>query len=171
LGTAAPFYADALLITEIAMGLTLLLGFWLARTGKVKWHAICQTAIVLLNAALIVFLMLPAFSARILPKLPARLDRLPYLISTAHAALGMVSETAGVYVLLVAGTDLLPIKLRFRNYKLGMRITLLLWWVALLFGVATYIVRCGNLCGLVHGVASPGLKIDCIGTRAKPSIG
>jgi uncharacterized membrane protein YozB (DUF420 family) len=140
LGTAGPFYADTLLTTEIAMGLMLLLGFWLARARKFKWHVVCQTAVVLLNAALIVFLMLPAFRSHVLPKLPARLGRMPYLISTAHAALGTVAESAGIYVLLVAGTDLLPIKLRFRNYKLWMRITLLLWWVALLFGVATYAV-------------------------------
>lgn len=140
LGTAAPLYVDALLFTEIAMGLMLLFGSWLARTRRFKWHAVCQSAIVLLNAAVIGTMMLPAFSSRVLPKVPARLARLPYLISTIHAALGMVAETAGIYVLLVAGTDLLPIKLRFRNYKLRMRITLLLWWLALLFGVATYAV-------------------------------
>lgn len=143
LGTAAPFYADALLTTEIAMGLMLLLGFWLARTRSFKWHAVCQSAVVLLNAALIVFLMLSAFSSRVLPKLPTRLGRMPYLISTVHAALGAVAELTGIYVLLVAGTDLLPIKLRFRNYKLWMRITLLLWWMALLFGLATYAVWYG----------------------------
>ena len=63
---------------------------------------------VLLNAAVIVAVMLPAFNARVLPKLPARLGKMHYLISTAHAALGMVSEAVGIYVLVVAGTELPP---------------------------------------------------------------
>jgi len=108
LGTGAPLYADAVIITEIAIGLLLLFGFWLARTRKFKWHAVCQTSMVLLNAAVIVTVMLPAFNARVLPKLPERLGKMHYLISTAHAALGMVSEAVGIYVLVVAGTELPP---------------------------------------------------------------
>ena len=138
LGTCAPLDADAVLITEVAIGLMLLFGFWLARARKFKWHAVCQSSMVLLNAALIVTVMLPAFNARVLPKLPAKLGKIHYLISTAHATLGMLSEAAGVYVLVAAGTEILPQKLRFTNYKLWMRITLLLWWVTLLFGLATY---------------------------------
>lgn len=108
LGTAAPLCGDALLFTEIAMGLMLLLGSWLARTRKFKWHAVCQSAIVLLNAAVIVTVMLPAFRTRVVPKLPARLARPHYLISTIHAALGTVAETAGIYVLLSPGPTYFP---------------------------------------------------------------
>src|SRR5215470_9258295 len=103
LGTGAPLAADAVLIMEIAIGLMLLFGFWLARARKFKWHAVCQSSMVLLNAALIVTVMLPAFNARVLPKLPARLGKMHYLISSAHAALGMVSESAALYVLVAAG--------------------------------------------------------------------
>ena len=47
LGTAAPRYADLVLLLEIAMGLGLLVGALLARMRRFQAHAVCQTAIVL----------------------------------------------------------------------------------------------------------------------------
>src|SRR5580700_2494809 len=52
--------------------------------------------------------------------------------------LGTITEIAGLYILLAAGTRLLPEKIRIANYKLWMRSTLILWWVVLLLGFATY---------------------------------
>jgi len=39
LGTAAPRAADLVLLLEITMGVGLLLGAWLARTGRFRQHA------------------------------------------------------------------------------------------------------------------------------------
>ena len=139
LGTAAPLYADIVLLAELAMGAALLFGFWLARKRKFKAHAICQSTVVLLNGIVIVCLMLPVFFSRVMPKVPAKLGKSHYLISTAHAALGTISEVSGLYIAVAAGTNLLPARLRFNNYKLWMRTTLALWWVTLLLGVATYL--------------------------------
>jgi uncharacterized membrane protein YozB (DUF420 family) len=44
----------------------------------------------------------------------------------------------GLYILLAAGTKLLPQKLRITNYKMWMRSVLALWWLVLLLGLATY---------------------------------
>ena len=138
LRTAAPLYADNVLLVEIAMGAALLFGFWLARKRKFRAHAICQSAVVLLNGIVIACLMLPVFFSRVVPKLPAKLGKSHYLISTAHAALGTISELSALYVVVAAGTNILPARFRLNNYKLWMRTTLALWWATLLLGVATY---------------------------------
>jgi len=43
-----------------------------------------------------------------------------------------------LYILLAAGTKLLPEGLRIKRYKLWMRIVLASWWLVLLLGIATY---------------------------------
>lgn len=138
LGNAAPLYADLTLLLEIGMACVLSLGVILARLRQYKAHGVCQSVVVLLNAAVILAGMVPTFQSRVLPKLPARLGNSYYLLASAHALLGSMAEGIALYVLLVAGTKLLPDKLRFNNYRTWMRTTLLLWWCALLLGVGTY---------------------------------
>jgi uncharacterized membrane protein YozB (DUF420 family) len=82
--------------------------------------------------------MIPSFRVHVLPRIPARLGRAYYALATAHAALGIVTELAGLYILLSAGTSVLPEKLRITKYKAWMRTVLVLWWVVLLLGFATY---------------------------------
>ena len=138
LGTAAPFAADVVLLLEIAMGVGLLIGAWLARRQRFRQHAWCQSVIVLLNLAVVVAMMVPSFAAHVLPRIPARLGKAYYALATAHATLGTLTELAGLYILLSAGTSILPEKLRMTNYKLWMRSVLVLWWIVLLLGAGTY---------------------------------
>jgi hypothetical protein len=49
-----------------------------------------------------------------------------------------VTEVAGLYILLAVGTEALPQKLRITNYEVWMRTVLVLWWLLLLLGLATY---------------------------------
>jgi hypothetical protein len=49
-----------------------------------------------------------------------------------------VVECAGIYILLAAGTTLMPEKFRLIRYKLWMRVVLAGWWAVILLGVATY---------------------------------
>lgn len=139
LATAAPLYADVVLLLEIGMAVVLLLGAFLARARKYRWHALCQSAVVLLNLFVILAVMAPAFHPRALLRLSESTVRSYYLLSSVHAVLGITAEALALYILLVAGTKALPERLRFRNYKLWMRCTLLLWWSALLLGIATYV--------------------------------
>ena len=120
------------------MGLGLLIGAWLARTRRFRQHAWCQSAIVLLNFSVIVLLMIPSFSLNVFPRIPAKLGKVFYALATAHAALGTVTELAGLYILLAVGTRVLPQRLRIANFKVLMRSVLMLWWVVLLLGFATY---------------------------------
>jgi uncharacterized membrane protein YozB (DUF420 family) len=138
LGTSAPFYADVVLILEIGMGLALLTGALLARVRKFRAHACCQSIVVLVNFVIILAVMIPSFHSRVAPKIPLRLGRPYYALATAHAAAGTVAECAGLYIILAAGTNVLPKKLRITRYKLWMRCELAVWWATLLLGFATY---------------------------------
>jgi len=138
LETAAPSGANLVLVLEIAMGIGLLLGAWLARKGRFRQHAWCQSVIVLLNFAVIAVMMIPSFRVHVFPRVPAKLGKAYYALATAHAALGGVTEIAGLYILLSAGTSVLPDKWRITKYKVWMRSVLVLWWVVLLLGMATY---------------------------------
>jgi uncharacterized membrane protein YozB (DUF420 family) len=127
------------LFLEIGMGLTLLLGAGLARRNRFQLHAWCQGVIVLLNLAVILLLMVPSFRSRVSPKIPVRLGKAYYGLATAHAALGMVTEIGALYILLAAGTNILPRRFRMKRYKHWMRSVLVLWWLVLLLGLATYV--------------------------------
>ena len=138
LDTVAPRAANFVLLLEIAMGVGHLLGAWLARKKRFQQHAWCQSVIVLLNFAVIVMMMVPSFRVHVFPRIPARLGKAFYALATAHAALGSVTEIAGLYILLAAGTSVLPEKFRITKYKVWMRSVLVLWWLVLLLGFATY---------------------------------
>jgi uncharacterized membrane protein YozB (DUF420 family) len=138
LGTAASFAADVVLLLEISMGVGLLIGAWLARKRRFRQHAWCQSIIVLLNLAVIALMMAPSFRAHVLPRIPTRLGKAYYAFATAHATLGAFTEVAGLYILVSAGTSVLPEKLRITKYKVWMRSVIVFWWVVLLLGIGTY---------------------------------
>ena len=137
-GTPAPFYADLVLLLELAMGLALLGGAFLARFGQFRAHAWMQSVVVLLNAAVIALGMLPSFRNQVVPKIPLKLSKSFYALASAHGALGAVVEAVALYILLAAGTTFLPERLRLTRYKLWMRAVLVGWWAVLLLGMATY---------------------------------
>lgn len=138
-GSQAPLSADIVLLLELAMGAGLLAGAWLARAKRFQQHAWCQAIIVLLNLAIVGLTMAPSFRMQVLPRIPARLSKSYFALATAHATLGSIAELAALYILLAAGTRLLPEKLQMTRYKLWMRMVLALWWFVLLLGFATYL--------------------------------
>lgn len=139
LGTAAPWSSDATLVIELVMGLALLAGAGLARRGSYRAHARCQSVVVLLNPAAILLTMAPSFRQSFAALTPAGLANSYYLLAAVHAALGSVAELLALYILLVAGTNMLPKRLRFIRYRPWMRVALVLWWTTLLLGLATYV--------------------------------
>ena len=134
----APPYANLILLLEIAMGVGLFIGAVLARLRHFREHAWCQSVIVLLNLAVVVLTMIPSFRVHVFPRIPSRIGKAYYALATAHAALGTITEIAGLYILLAVGTHVLPEKFRITRYKLWMRTVLLLWWAVLGLGLATY---------------------------------
>lgn len=143
LGTAASLRADLNLLIQIIMGIALLAGALLARRKRYAAHAACMTAVLLLNLVMIVLVMWPSFHQLVLPRLPGRLGRRFYAVAAVHGALGATAEILGLYILLAAGTNWLPDALRFRRWRLWMRMDLALWWTVLLLGIATYFVWYG----------------------------
>lgn len=137
-GGDAPRGANLNLAAQLLMGAALLAGMFLARGKRYRAHALCQSAVVLLNLVPIASYMWPVFRRGVLPGIPASLGDPFYALPAAHAVLGGAAELLGIYVILRAGTDLLPAALRFRNYKLWMRSTLLLWWLVIGLGLTTY---------------------------------
>ena len=138
LGAGATFAADLNLVVQVAMGLALVAGAFLARRKRYRAHGICQSAVLLLNLVMIALVMSPSFHRQVEPQLPAGLRDRYYAVATAHAALGTAAELLGLYIILVAGTNLLPRRLRFERWKPWMRTELALWWLVVLLGVATY---------------------------------
>lgn len=139
LRTAAPLAADCVLLIEIAMGLSLIAGSVLARCRRYRAHAWCQSSVVLLNLVLVVSFMVPSFGRGVAPGLLKHIGRSYYWLATAHGVLGVGAELLGLYVLLAAGTNILPQRYRFTRYKPWMRSALALWWLAVLLGLATYV--------------------------------
>jgi hypothetical protein len=117
------------------MGAELLVGALLARRRRFREHAWCQSLIVLLNFVVIVLTMLPSFRVHVSPRIPIKLGKSYYALATAHATLGSMTEILPLYILLAAGTGVLPEKIRITKYQAWMRTVLVLWWFALLLGL------------------------------------
>jgi uncharacterized membrane protein YozB (DUF420 family) len=140
LGTWAGFSADLNLVIQLFMGVSLIAGTLLARAKRYVAHGVCQTAVVVLNLVMIAVFMAPSFGERVIPRLSTHLGKRHYAIATLHAGLGTVAELLGIYILLVAGTNILPHSWRFTRWKLWMRIELILWWLVIFVGLLTYYV-------------------------------
>jgi len=140
LGTGATFRADLNLVVQVAMGLMLLFGMGLARKYNYRAHKYCQSSVMLLNLVMIFLIMAPSFHKQVQPKVPDGLKEAYYLVPYVHAALGTIAELLGLYIVLVAATQFVPEKLRFKRYKPWMRTELALWWIVILIGVGTYYV-------------------------------
>jgi plastocyanin/uncharacterized membrane protein YozB (DUF420 family) len=136
----APTAANLNLAAQLLMGSALLVGMFLARRKLFRAHAVCQSVVVLINLIPIGIYMLPVFGRGVMPTLPGTLGDRFYLVSTIHAALGTLAEVFGIYIILSAGTKLLPQALRLENYKRWMRAELALWWLAIVLGLGVYLV-------------------------------
>jgi uncharacterized membrane protein YozB (DUF420 family) len=140
LGTSAGFGADLNLTIQLIMGLALIGGAFLARAKRYAAHGVCMTAVLVLNLVPIAVVMLPSFRQLVLPQLSGHLHKRYYAVAAVHGVLGCAVELLGLYILLIAGTNLLPEAWRFKRWKLWMRLELALWMAVLLSGIGTYIV-------------------------------
>jgi uncharacterized membrane protein YozB (DUF420 family) len=140
LGTQAGFGADLNLLIQIAMGVALIVGTFLARRKRYSAHGACQATVLILNLALISSVMWPSFRLQVLPRLSEHFGKRYYAIAAMHGVLGAGAELLGLYILLVAGTNILPQSWRVRRWKLWMRMELALWLIVLLTGLGTYVI-------------------------------
>jgi uncharacterized membrane protein YozB (DUF420 family) len=138
LGTGATFAADLNLVVQVVMGAALTAGVLLAKRKCYKAHGICQTTVLFLNLFMIGFVMWPTFRQQVRPTLPKVLHKWYFAAPTIHAILGMTAELLGLYIVVVAGTNILPEWLRFKGWKRWMRAELTLWFIVVLTGMGTY---------------------------------
>jgi uncharacterized membrane protein YozB (DUF420 family) len=138
LGTGATFEADVNLVVQLLMAAALVGGVVLAKRKRYQAHGICQTTVLLLNLLMIGLVMWPSFQRQVNPRLPKLLHKAYYAAPIVHATLGITAELLGLYIVLVAGTNVLPAGLRFNNWKLWMRAEFVLWLVVVISGMGTY---------------------------------
>jgi uncharacterized membrane protein YozB (DUF420 family) len=136
----SPVTSDLVLLVEVAIALLLLVGMFVIRAGHVRAHKYLQSSMVLVNIPIVLTWMVPQYLTYVLPGLPGEIGEQFYFVPTVMLILGAAAEALGVYIVLVAGTDWLPDRWRFRNYKVWMRTELALWWGVILFGFTTYYV-------------------------------
>jgi uncharacterized membrane protein YozB (DUF420 family) len=137
-GSGAPNYSDAVLVFEIGVAVTLLLGMFAVRRGHIRLHRAIQSSMVLVNIPVVLLWMLPQYLEYVLPDLPGEIGSTFYLFPTLMLIAGATAEALGIYIILVAGTNWIPERFRFRRYKLWMRTELILWWSVLIAGISTY---------------------------------
>lgn len=139
-GTGAPAFSDAVAVVEVAIAVLLLVGMFVVRRGHVRAHKYLQSSMVLVNIPIVLVWMVPQYLAGVLPGLPDEWLQPYYLLPTIALFVGGAAEALGLYILLVAGTNLVPERWRFRRYKLWMRTELVLWWLVVALGLAIYYV-------------------------------
>jgi len=134
----APALADLLAIVEIGLAVMLVAGWVLIRLGHVRAHRRLQSSIILVNIPIVLYGMVPYYLQNIAPSLGPHLSESYVLVPTVMLAAGIAAEALGIYIILVAGTNWVPDRFRFRRYKLWMRTELVLWWGVVLTGLTTY---------------------------------
>jgi hypothetical protein len=137
LGTSANFAADMTLVLSLIVAALFTWGFYLARTGRYETHRWVQTAAASLNALLVGWMMILPFRDFVAPGLPEQLGERFHAVTTFHALLGTSALLLGIFVVL-RGNELVPRALKFRNYKLFMRVSYLLYMLATLIGIWVY---------------------------------
>jgi uncharacterized membrane protein YozB (DUF420 family) len=135
LGTRASWAADLNLIVQVVLMLVLVAGILRAKKGNFSTHHTWMTAVVLVNGALIVAIMNPAFF-RVLPSALSDASVQPKMI-LPHFVIGILAELMGLYAAVTGRMDL-PEALRVKGQKQFMRVLAVLWILALVGGIVMY---------------------------------
>lgn len=131
-----PLLADVNLLLEILLVLGLTVGMRLARSGSIEAHRVNQTAWVLVNTALVAFVMASAMASFKLPSLKALAD-VGNAITVLHGLIGTFTFLSGMWLVLQMN-DILPPQWHVQRWKALMRITLAGYWAVALLGIVTY---------------------------------
>jgi uncharacterized membrane protein YozB (DUF420 family) len=115
----------------------LLAGLVLARRSRYAMHGMCQSIALVAALGMTAIWMLPAYRDNYGPAIFALGNRVS-VVAAVHVVTGTIALSLGLYVVLVAGTPIIPRALRFTDYKRWMRALIAIWWLALVFGVLTY---------------------------------
>lgn len=120
----------------------MLIGFYFARTKRFSpHHKFVMTGVTVLNWVLILWLMLASYANYVAPYLSNIGDTL-ILLPTLHMITGGVAQLLATYLVILMWTEKTPLEkivpYRIKNIKTPMRLTLGLWLVTVLLGIAIY---------------------------------
>ncbi|MBX3057848.1 MAG: DUF420 domain-containing protein [Anaerolineae bacterium] len=137
LGTAANWAADMTLVLMIVIAVALTVGVVMARRQRYQTHRWIQTASVILNVILVIWLMILPYRDFVSPGVPDLLSEPFYLVTTLHGIVGFFAFVLGVFVVLRAN-GLMINALKFNNYKLFMRLSYALYMLTIFLGLLVY---------------------------------
>jgi len=139
LGMTAPFGSDATLILMLVCAVIFTIGWRLAVRGRYEAHRWVQTSAVILSTFGILVMMVRSYITYILPGIPSKLGEGSYALTTLHALIGLIAMGLGIYLVL-EGNNLLPKRLRLKEYRRPMRLAYILYMLSTLGGVILYVV-------------------------------
>ena len=131
-----PLLADVNLLLEILLVLGLTVGMRLAHSGNIEAHRVNQTAWVLVNTALVAFIMASAMASFKIASLKALAD-VGNAITVLHGLIGTLTFISGLWLVLQMN-DVLPPSWHMRRWRVLMRITLAGYWTVAVLGIVTY---------------------------------
>jgi uncharacterized membrane protein YozB (DUF420 family) len=131
-----PLIADVNLVLEVLLVLGLTMGMRLARSGNIEAHRFNQTAWVLVNTALVAFIMVSAMASFKIPSFKALADP-GNAITVLHGLAGTFTFLAGMWLVLQMN-DIVPPQWHVKRWKALMRFTLAGYWVVAALGIVTY---------------------------------
>jgi uncharacterized membrane protein YozB (DUF420 family) len=134
----APPLADVAAVVEVVLAGMLLVGTVAVHRGKIRLHRWIQSSVILVNIPIVLYAMVPPYLQFVAPYIGSDLGMPAVLVPTLMLVAGGAAEALGVYIILVAGTNWIPERFRFRRYKLWMRTEVALWWAVVLAGLTTY---------------------------------
>jgi len=140
LGTGATLVADVNLILQVVMLVVLIVGAFQAKRQSRELHCNLMTVLVVANAAAIVAIMNPSFIRSVPFALRYPSAQGPTVL-WPHVVIGVAAEAMGVYVVVAMKWGNSSVGTRLRRLKWVMRITAVLWMVALVAGILVYLVR------------------------------
>ena len=128
--------ADLNLVLEVLLLLGLTFGAWLARRGNIEAHRINQTIWVLVNAALVAFIMISSMQDA-KPESLAGFAEPRIWVTWVHATIGTLTLMGGLWLILQMN-DVLPKAVHITWWKNLMRCTLAGYWIVALLGLWIY---------------------------------
>ena len=131
-----PLLADVNLVLEVLLVLGLTVGMRLARAGNIEAHRVNQTLWVLVNTALVAFIMASGMAGFKIASWKALAD-VGNAVTVLHGLLGTFTFVAGIWLVLQMN-DVLPAQWHVQRWKALMRLTLAGYWAVALLGIATY---------------------------------
>jgi uncharacterized membrane protein YozB (DUF420 family) len=117
-------------------------GWRLAVHKNISAHQKVQNLAVVLNSLVVLLALVGIFIKQYLPAIPGNIKNLAIALPAVHGMTGSFGLLYGIYVAMV-GNGSLPQKIRFKNFKLFMRIAFGFYLLLTVSGIILYLTLYG----------------------------